>query len=290
LGPVLFFVLLYGAVLPGVLVWMFYSNWREPFKKRFLDRVGAVVAPYRRETFYWEAVILLKRTLFVVSQDFLSQSSYTTRYFVSISILLSFFLVESVLRPYVSTSFNRLAITWSLNGVIVLLCQGVVFQRDIDLVVQSAFGVLLLVFLFGAIFVNGLSLLRVFSKSDYMLVVPHASLMYFSDRILKSVNFVGGLTRAEYDGGIEVMEKQLDRLPPKSKNELLRVMDSIGGIGEVAGSPQSADVNKRVSSGEEDWRVTRAPVFHKVSSRAASINKDPSDVISIDWQKESVGI
>jgi hypothetical protein len=108
LPEMMFFLLLNGVFGPLFIIYSFWTNRhfpeREPFRSRFLP----LMIPYKREYFFWELVIMLKRSSFVISNSFLTSkgASYTAKFFTSICILFSFLWVEILCQPYTTKEFN----------------------------------------------------------------------------------------------------------------------------------------------------------------------------------------
>jgi hypothetical protein len=109
LPAVIFFILLYGISIPLIMIWIFYKNRDNIFNADFLVRYSSLTAPYRPKFFYFEIVIMLKRALFAVMNDFLSVTSYTARYFTAVGTLLFFFWIGILAMPYQDRNLNLLS-------------------------------------------------------------------------------------------------------------------------------------------------------------------------------------
>jgi hypothetical protein len=105
---VLFFIL-YGLSIPLVMIFLFYRNKNRIFTTDFKSRYDALISPYRPRFFYFEIVIMLKRALFVISNDFLSVASYSARYFSGFATLIFFFWLDILILPFQNKNFNLLA-------------------------------------------------------------------------------------------------------------------------------------------------------------------------------------
>jgi hypothetical protein len=112
LPGVLTFLVLYGLIFPLTIAILFYRNRHNLDESHFRIRLGNLVAPYQRRFFFWELVIILRRTAFILSIDLLSQSSsYAIKYSVATILLLSFAWTDVQLMPYATKPFNVFAIS-----------------------------------------------------------------------------------------------------------------------------------------------------------------------------------
>jgi hypothetical protein len=103
------FFFLYGVSIPVVMIFIFYRNRSRIFTNAFKSRYISLISPYNPTFFYFEIVIMLKRALFVISNDFLSVATYTARYFSGFGTLLFFFWIEILILPFQNKNFNLLS-------------------------------------------------------------------------------------------------------------------------------------------------------------------------------------
>jgi hypothetical protein len=104
---IVIFALIYCVFIPVFLVVLFYRhrNDLDKFSARFTN----LVSPYKREFFYWELVLMMRKALFMVLNDFLTLSSgYLARFFVGIGLLCAFLWCDAVFRPYRNDELNFL--------------------------------------------------------------------------------------------------------------------------------------------------------------------------------------
>jgi hypothetical protein len=107
---VVIFMLVYGIAFPAVITYFFVKYRRDVNTAWFQSRFRSLVSPYSMMFFYWELVIMLKRSIFVVSNDFMSLSnSYLVKYFIGIGLLCAYLWIDVNIRPYRQDSFNTLA-------------------------------------------------------------------------------------------------------------------------------------------------------------------------------------
>eukprot|EP00475_Leptophrys_vorax_P029734 TRINITY_DN4390_c0_g2_i3.p1 TRINITY_DN4390_c0_g2~~TRINITY_DN4390_c0_g2_i3.p1 ORF type:complete len:336 (+),score=53.15 TRINITY_DN4390_c0_g2_i3:448-1455(+) len=124
------FGFLYGVAFPCTLAYIFWTNRKNIDATDFHLKCGSLISPYSRKYFYWEVVVLLKRSSFIVSNEFLSISqSYGERFFIAVILLFVFFWLDAVYSPYKSKGINFKKCSWDIVMIIVLLCQGLIFEN-----------------------------------------------------------------------------------------------------------------------------------------------------------------
>jgi hypothetical protein len=107
IGTITVFVFIYVFLIPLYLVVLFY--WNRKDLEKFAAVFPNLISPYRREYFYWELVLMLRKAMFVVLSDFMTLStSYLTRFFVSIGLLCVFFWLDVSFSPYRNDELNLL--------------------------------------------------------------------------------------------------------------------------------------------------------------------------------------
>jgi hypothetical protein len=109
LPMIIIFFVLYGLSIPAVMIYVFFTNRKQKLEPAFVSKYFSLMSPYRPRFFYFEIVLMLKRALFVISNDFLSIASYIVRYFSGIGTLLLFLWIESLTTPYQNDNFNQLS-------------------------------------------------------------------------------------------------------------------------------------------------------------------------------------
>jgi tryptophan-rich sensory protein len=230
-------LMLYGLIFPLVLVVYFlrYKNDLENFD--FQSKFGPLILPYKKLYFFWELVIMIRRTVFIVSSDFLSSSgSYGIRYSSGIALLLFFVWCDALIQPYLTREFNMFAIAWGLISCIVLLCQGLVFEADeITDAVKFSFGILVVLVLAGCLafaIIHGTR--RILKKSAPVLVTKKACSI-LTREALSELFYLNSSECTIREGKIEVsregFEQNLDFI---HKKEILDILSAIGKVGDRA--------------------------------------------------------
>eukprot|EP00475_Leptophrys_vorax_P014208 TRINITY_DN20609_c0_g2_i2.p1 TRINITY_DN20609_c0_g2~~TRINITY_DN20609_c0_g2_i2.p1 ORF type:complete len:269 (+),score=51.24 TRINITY_DN20609_c0_g2_i2:72-809(+) len=129
------FCLCYVVVLPCLLCFFFWKVGhnmavpRSKFMLKYRSLINLLCRSYRKPFFFWELVLILKRLAFSLSsQFFLSNVDPTIRVLVSLLSLYVFGWLEVWLQPFRHNPSAKAA--WSMCLVLILLCQGLVFQED----------------------------------------------------------------------------------------------------------------------------------------------------------------
>jgi hypothetical protein len=122
----------YLICVPVFFIVVLVKNRKEPGNPTFRARFGALVSPYRLKYFYWEMVLMVKRGLFIViNQTGYLSNNYAVRFSVSVCTIAVFGGFELITAPYNTKSSNLVNSTWNIILLVVLLCQGLVFEDEL---------------------------------------------------------------------------------------------------------------------------------------------------------------
>lgn len=95
--------------------------------KRFKVRLGFLTAGYDDKYFYWEIVLLSRKSILVIMIVFLSSVSSGVQSLAAIFFLTCFFLLQWRLQPYYDPALNQME-TMSLFVIIVTIYSGLYYQ------------------------------------------------------------------------------------------------------------------------------------------------------------------
>jgi hypothetical protein len=108
LPGVCLFLVIYLILLPGALLVLFVRYRKQTKDRWFASRFGVLISYFKPRYFYWEMVLLFKKTCFSLATNvFASFMSTLTRYFTILSFLFVFLMVEVLCLPYSSTFGNQ---------------------------------------------------------------------------------------------------------------------------------------------------------------------------------------
>ena len=80
----------------------------EDLMKRFKVRLGFLTSGYHDEYYYWEIVLLMRKTLIVLMLTFLAPVSSGVQSLTAILVFVLFFMVQIKLKPYYDDSLNNM--------------------------------------------------------------------------------------------------------------------------------------------------------------------------------------
>eukprot|EP00475_Leptophrys_vorax_P019004 TRINITY_DN25968_c0_g1_i3.p1 TRINITY_DN25968_c0_g1~~TRINITY_DN25968_c0_g1_i3.p1 ORF type:complete len:750 (+),score=136.20 TRINITY_DN25968_c0_g1_i3:230-2251(+) len=129
LGITVFFLIFYSFLVPGSIAVRFFMQRKDPDNPEFQSRFKSLVSPYRREFFYWELILMLKRSLFFIALQFLSSYSYSSKFFSVLIMLFVFFCVDIVIFPFSSQYLNVFSTLFNVVSMVVLISNGLIFGQ-----------------------------------------------------------------------------------------------------------------------------------------------------------------
>jgi hypothetical protein len=144
IGEVSVFILLYLVVFPLRMLWIFSRMAQNP-EIRSVPEFYHLTSGYRPQYFWWDAVLVFKRIVFVLFSQLLFPSVDSSLKLVS-SILsfVLFYGVELLCKPY--QSFHMAKNNLNLMLILILLCQGTVFENENSRAVNVFIGFAILLF------------------------------------------------------------------------------------------------------------------------------------------------
>lgn len=108
LPSMLFFIMLCGFLFPLPLCIFFYRNWHHQCNPAFVSRFGSLISPYKSKFFYWELINAFRRTIFMISNAFLSSfTSIPTRFLIGVAISISFVWMDIHFTPFLKPEINH---------------------------------------------------------------------------------------------------------------------------------------------------------------------------------------
>jgi hypothetical protein len=112
LPMVVFFILAYGICFPIGIAIILAKHFRTERNEESLRIFGSLVKSYKTQFFYWELLAMLKKTMFVLSTEFInSTQGFFVRSSTSILAVGLFGGIEALWQPYISENSNLLSST-----------------------------------------------------------------------------------------------------------------------------------------------------------------------------------
>ena len=84
------------------------GNVHEDLMKRFRMRLGFLTSGYSDEYYYWEIVLLMRKTLIVLMLTFLAPVSSGVQSLTAILVFVLFFMIQIKLKPFYDDSLNNM--------------------------------------------------------------------------------------------------------------------------------------------------------------------------------------
>eukprot|EP00475_Leptophrys_vorax_P030955 TRINITY_DN4671_c0_g2_i13.p1 TRINITY_DN4671_c0_g2~~TRINITY_DN4671_c0_g2_i13.p1 ORF type:complete len:560 (-),score=108.21 TRINITY_DN4671_c0_g2_i13:587-2065(-) len=197
--------LTYLVIIPGFLVFVLVRHRNNRNHKAFLEKFEYLTSPYHHAFYYWELIVVLKRALFVISNNFLGASD--ERIWFSVYVLFFFLWMDCAALPYSTEVCNSFNITWSLICVIVLLCQRFIFDNPQGDSVAAGFGGFVIFLIVSCLCLNvKRAVQKALHNDQQSLVIPALALSrgQLSDETLMEVHYYHSLFQMETKGCLEI--------------------------------------------------------------------------------------
>jgi hypothetical protein len=95
-----FFLIFYPLAVPIGLCYLFFINRKQRTSPQFLSKWGFLVSPYRPRYFWWEVLVILKRTIMVLMSQFLASSNVSMRIGIPVMLQAVFIVLDLFRTPY----------------------------------------------------------------------------------------------------------------------------------------------------------------------------------------------
>jgi hypothetical protein len=133
LPVVVFFMLFYGFILPGLVVVLLVKN-RHSMQTGYFQRLfGSFVRPFKEEFYWWGLIFVLKRTAFGIVNAFMKLGdAEILSIFISILLLASFIGAEEWYFPFKELGKHKLSVAYDEHILFGLLTSFHSFQNKPD--------------------------------------------------------------------------------------------------------------------------------------------------------------
>jgi hypothetical protein len=120
------------VALPGAFIWAFTiptivmlyltKNRRRLFDDKIKVIYGFIFQGYKQSCFYWEFVIMYRKIFLIAISVFLSQISVLVQALTVMLVLLSFFFLQYIYRPYNTAHLNHMETEALFTATITIYC------------------------------------------------------------------------------------------------------------------------------------------------------------------------
>jgi hypothetical protein len=132
-GMITFFLVFYVILMPLSYLIIFFVNRKSISSVNFQSHFGFLVRRFKKQFFWWEIFIMIRKTCFILAIQFLSvQNIGSAKYFASITFLFAVMLIELSFLPFERSFTSLISLLWTLLHIIVLISASLVFD-DVNL-------------------------------------------------------------------------------------------------------------------------------------------------------------
>lgn len=120
------------VALPGAFIWAFTiptlvmlyltKNRRRLFDDKIKVIYGFIFQGYKQSCYYWEFVIMYRKIILIAISVFLSQISVLVQALTVMLVLLAFFFIQYIYRPYNTAHLNHMETEALFTATITIYC------------------------------------------------------------------------------------------------------------------------------------------------------------------------
>jgi hypothetical protein len=151
----------FGVALPSILIWCVATPlffWALLFRQRLalyhpinIRRIGFLYSGYHRRYYFWEFVVVLRKSMMVMTANLLMTAQNETQAEMAIAILWIFLILHHSHQPFETRSFNRTEFL-SLLASLVTVVTGALYLSDLRTQPAAYYTLLTTAFAFNALF------------------------------------------------------------------------------------------------------------------------------------------
>jgi len=151
----------FGVALPAILIWCIGTPlffWAVLFRQRKnlqeqvnVRRIGFLYSGYHPRFYFWEFVVVLRKSVMVMIANLLMTSESQTQSEMAVGALWIFTILQHKEMPFETRRFNHTEFL-SLSASLVAVIGGALYQTDLRTQPGAYFALLIAVFFFNAMF------------------------------------------------------------------------------------------------------------------------------------------
>eukprot|EP00475_Leptophrys_vorax_P015514 TRINITY_DN21842_c0_g1_i1.p1 TRINITY_DN21842_c0_g1~~TRINITY_DN21842_c0_g1_i1.p1 ORF type:complete len:501 (-),score=106.70 TRINITY_DN21842_c0_g1_i1:41-1369(-) len=170
LGWIVLFGIINFLVIPGVLLRKMNQLRLKILTGATQKRYSYLVGSYHPKYFYWELVLLLKRTCILISLTVFT--SDTVKYLLAVVSQFIFTFLDVLNMPYKRESSNHLMIIWNFLSMLLLISSRLVFTfDDVGDTEKRNIGIVFILFLSLMLFRTMMQILSNWLKKTHPFVI-----------------------------------------------------------------------------------------------------------------------
>jgi len=149
------------VALPAILIWSIATPllfWALLLRQRKhlnehvnVRRIGFLYSGYHPYFYYWEFVVVLRKSIMVIVADLMVTTQSEIQSQVAITLLWFFVILQYKAMPFETRRFNRTEFLSLLSSLITVIC-GALYLSDLRTQPGAYYTLLVIVFLCNALF------------------------------------------------------------------------------------------------------------------------------------------
>jgi hypothetical protein len=189
LAALLIGIILWGILIPAFIFYKIYEKRKNLFGDKVRYRYGFLINGYKLKRYYWEFVILFKKSLIVFLTVF-TESQYSVNYqsVLILSTLTAFLIAQLYLEPYKIHQLNIIETLGIIASIFTVLL-GIIYTNTSNVVTSYIIAIFILVLNFGFIVYIGRFIVK-----DYIEVLIK-SIEFLKKRFQRKDDFDDNTTR-----------------------------------------------------------------------------------------------
>lgn len=132
--------------------------------------------------------------------------------------------------------------------LLVMLCQGLIFESDgqVEMSAVSGFGLLIVVLLVGALGITLTNFLRRLISGQHMIVIPQNAIHYLSKEACQELFDLHSQIQVERVGSLQIDRATLiKKIPSMQSSEILKIVEKEGFYGDIEFDKYAATIRDR---------------------------------------------
>jgi hypothetical protein len=140
-----------------------------------------------------------------------------------------------------------LNISWDVVSVILLLCQGLIFQNDSEIegLAVSFLGITMVLILLGTLLFCMAKLLRDIVRNEKAVLISKVAMSRYPQDLQQEIMREFSTHEVERTGQIVLLKDEFEKMHPDLKGEILGILDQEFKLGNEAFAKAAEDIRNR---------------------------------------------
>ena len=151
----------FAVALPSILIWCILTPfifWLLLFRQRYnlsdqlnVRRIGFLYSGYHQHFYYWEFVVVLRKSLMVIVANLMVTTQSKVQSQVAISVLWFFVILQYKEMPFETRRFNRTEFLSLFSSLVTVIC-GALYLSDLHAQKGAYYALLVIVFFTNSLY------------------------------------------------------------------------------------------------------------------------------------------